>query len=148
MSFSIRILYSIHSFSILTFTSLHTLNCLNHSIVHLKSQAFVLVLKQCILAFEQRMLIYALCWQSQPSFYYFSQVFRLFLTTSPAPANTVRLGLDTPCASTGECAGINTGNMCSGCKNDRRICCGYVVTGFQRDKDRIKVILVNEELGY
>lgn len=65
-----------------------------------------------------------------------------------APANTVRLGLDTPCASTGECAGINTGNMCSGCKNDRRICCGYVVTGFQRDKDRIKVILVNEELGY
>jgi L-lactate utilization protein LutB len=65
-----------------------------------------------------------------------------------APANAVRLGLDTPCASLGECAGVNTDNVCSGCKSDKRICCGYVVTGFQRDKDRIKVILVNEELGY
>lgn len=65
-----------------------------------------------------------------------------------APANAVRLDLDTPCASLGECAGINTGNMCSGCHNDKRICCGYVVTGFQRDKDRIKVVLVNEDLGY
>lgn len=65
-----------------------------------------------------------------------------------APANTMRLALDTPCAATGECAGINTGNMCSGCKSEKRICCGYVVTGYQRDKERIKVILVNEELGY
>ena len=65
-----------------------------------------------------------------------------------APANAVRLGLDTPCASLGECAGANADNMCSGCGSDRRICCGYVVTGYQRDKDRIKVILVNEPLGY
>ena len=65
-----------------------------------------------------------------------------------APANALRLGLETPCASLGECAGADIDNMCSGCRNDKRICCGYVVTGFQRDPERIKVILVNEELGY
>ena len=65
-----------------------------------------------------------------------------------APANAVRLSLDTPCASLGECAGANIDNMCSGCKSDKRICCGYVVTGYQRDPERIKVVLVNEELGY
>ncbi|MBR1751259.1 MAG: lactate utilization protein [Ruminococcus sp.] len=65
-----------------------------------------------------------------------------------APANALRLSLDTPCASLGECAGANSDNMCTGCNNDKRICCGYVVTGYQRDKDRIKVILVNEQLGY
>ena len=65
-----------------------------------------------------------------------------------APANAKRLSLDTPCTELGECAGANSDNMCTGCKDDKRICCGYVVTGYQRDKNRIKVILVNEELGY
>ena len=65
-----------------------------------------------------------------------------------APANAKRLSLDTPCAKLGECAGVNIDNMCSGCNSDKRICCGYVVTGYQRDPERIKVILVNEELGY
>ena len=65
-----------------------------------------------------------------------------------APANAKRLSLDTPCASLGECAGANSDNMCTGGKSDKRICCGYVVTGYQRDPERIKVILVNEELGY
>ncbi|MCR5815255.1 MAG: lactate utilization protein [Ruminococcus sp.] len=65
-----------------------------------------------------------------------------------APANAVRLSLDTPCSELGECAGANIDNMCSGCKSDKRICCGYVVTGYQRDPERVKVVLVNEELGY
>lgn len=65
-----------------------------------------------------------------------------------APANAKRLSLDTPCAEIGECAGVNSDNMCTGCKSGSRICCGYVVTGWQRNKNRIKVILVNEELGY
>lgn len=56
-----------------------------------------------------------------------------------APKNTVRLGSKTPCAATGECAH---------CHCDERICCSYVKLAQQRVKDRIKVILVNEELGF
>lgn len=58
-----------------------------------------------------------------------------------APANAVRLGIDTPCSHTGRC--VN-------CSSDSRICCTGVTTGHQRPnfKDRIKVILVGEELGY
>lgn len=64
-----------------------------------------------------------------------------------APANCQRLSCDTPCFSTGVCAGIK-GSMADGCHGDGRICCNYVVTGYQRDKNRIHIILVNEELGY
>lgn len=64
-----------------------------------------------------------------------------------APANCQRLSCDTPCHETGVCAGVK-GSMADGCHGDGRICCNYVVTGYQRDKDRIHVILVNEELGY
>ncbi len=58
-----------------------------------------------------------------------------------APANATRLHLDTPCAHTGKCAD---------CKGDSRICAISVVTSKQmpKFKDRIKVILVGEELGY
>lgn len=56
-----------------------------------------------------------------------------------APANTARLDLPTPCAKTG---------ICSDCQSDRRICSIELVLTFQRFKDRIKVILVEEELGY
>ena len=35
-----------------------------------------------------------------------------------------------------------------GCKSPQRICCNYTVTAQQRNKDRIKVIIVGEELGY
>ncbi len=64
-----------------------------------------------------------------------------------SPANCERLSCDTPCRETGVCVGIN-GSMADGCKGDSRICCNYVVTGYQRDKERIHIILVNEELGY
>lgn len=56
-----------------------------------------------------------------------------------APANTERLSCKTPCAKTGECMD---------CKAGGRICCSYVFLGYQRVKNRIKVILVGEELGY
>lgn len=59
--------------------------------------------------------------------------------TIAAPKNTVRLDCNTPCAKTGECAH---------CRSDARICCSYVRLGQQRVADRIKVIIVNESLGY
>lgn len=67
-----------------------------------------------------------------------------------APMNTARLGCETYCKSKGECMALASGNggITDGCKSDSRICCSYVVTAQQRIKDRIKVILVNEELGF
>lgn len=67
-----------------------------------------------------------------------------------APANTVRLEKKTPCAATGHCISLDKDGafMCDGCGGDERICCNYVVSAKQRHKDRIKVILVNESLGY
>lgn len=54
------------------------------------------------------------------------------------PPNCVRLGCKTPCAETGKCGE---------CFNDS-ICCEFVVTRMSRVPNRIKVILVGEELGY
>lgn len=56
-----------------------------------------------------------------------------------APKNTVRLHCDTPCEKTGECGH---------CHSAGRICCAYVTLAQQRVPDRIKVIIVNEPLGY
>ena len=64
-----------------------------------------------------------------------------------APANAIRLHQDTPCTKCGVCAGVN-GGMAAGCKAEQRICCSYVVSGYQRVPNRIKVILVAENLGY
>ena len=69
------------------------------------------------------------------------------LKTCAAPANTVRLHCDTPCAKNGTCAGLN-GGMTAGCNTDARICCNYVVSARQRHKDRIQIILVGEPLGF
>ena len=63
-----------------------------------------------------------------------------------APANGVRLGTGTPCAQMGKCAGAK-GGMTAGCASEKRMCCQYVVTGYQRT-DRIRVVLVGEPLGY
>jgi hypothetical protein len=67
-----------------------------------------------------------------------------------APPNAVRLNLDTPCAKLGKCVSLSKDNsfICDGCSGDSRICCNYVVSAQQRHKDRIKVIIVNENLGY
>lgn len=68
-----------------------------------------------------------------------------------APMNTARLGCETYCQNKGECMSLASGGcagMTDGCKSESRICCSFVVTAFQRIKNRIKVILVNEELGF
>ena len=56
-----------------------------------------------------------------------------------SPPNTIRLGKNTPCSKTGKC-----GN----CMSPDCICNQIVVTRRSRDKERIIVILVNENLGF
>lgn len=68
-----------------------------------------------------------------------------------APANGCRLHTGTPCEKTGECVSCTLGKaseMTDGCQSPGRMCCSYVVSAAQRTKDRIKVILVGEPLGY
>lgn len=70
--------------------------------------------------------------------------------TVAAPKNTVRLHTGSYCENAGECMSLkNEGAfLCDGCKGNGRICCNYVVSAQQRHKDRIKVIIVDEVLGY
>jgi len=56
-----------------------------------------------------------------------------------APANAMRLDCKTPCAADG---------ICRDCSSDSRVCCIEVLTGFQRIQKRIKVIIVDESLGF
>ena len=56
-----------------------------------------------------------------------------------APANAIRLNMGTPCTITGKCCD---------CSSENRICANTIIMARQRKKDRIKVILVAEELGY
>ena len=68
-----------------------------------------------------------------------------------APKNCVRLNINNPCAKLGHCVSLlNNPNpdFADGCQKDTRICCDYLISALQRQKDRITVILVNEELGY
>ncbi len=68
--------------------------------------------------------------------------------TVAAPKNTKRLGVDTYCFNKGICMGAESDEMCEGCSSEGRICASYVIHAHQRVKGRIKVIIVNEELGY
>ncbi len=56
-----------------------------------------------------------------------------------APVNAQRFELNTPCKTTGSCAD---------CKSVDSICCQFLMTRFSRHQGRIKVILVNENMGY
>ena len=56
-----------------------------------------------------------------------------------APINAQRFGLDTPCSKTG---------ACMNCKSPDTICCQFLITRFSREKDRVSVILVNDNLGF
>lgn len=56
-----------------------------------------------------------------------------------APKNAIRLNCDTPCTKVGKCMN---------CLDPKTICCNIVITRFSRIKNRIKVILIGEELGY
>lgn len=56
-----------------------------------------------------------------------------------APINAQRFGLNTPCSKTG---------TCMNCKTPDTICCQFLITRYSKHKDRIHVILVNEDLGF
>ncbi len=57
-----------------------------------------------------------------------------------APCNNIRLNRSTPCTKTG---------YCIDCDTDYRTCCNFVTIGRQgANRDRIKVILLPETLGY
>ena len=56
-----------------------------------------------------------------------------------ATINVQRFGLNTPCSKTGACID---------CKSPDTICCQFLITRFSRHKDRIHVILVNDNLGF
>lgn len=56
-----------------------------------------------------------------------------------APINAGRFDITTPCKKTGRCMD---------CKSIDTVCCQFLITRFSRHKDRIHVILVNEDLGF
>lgn len=55
-----------------------------------------------------------------------------------APVNAMRLNKKTPCAKTG---------VCEECKSSERICNSWTITQKSFPKGRIKVVLINENLG-
>lgn len=56
-----------------------------------------------------------------------------------APANAQRFDITTPCRELGSCMN---------CRSKDCICCNFLITRFQRDPERIHVILVNDDLGF
>lgn len=56
-----------------------------------------------------------------------------------ATTNAQRFNLNTPCSKTG---------TCMNCKSPDTICCQFLITRVERHKDRVHVILVNENLGF
>lgn len=67
--------------------------------------------------------------------------------TVAAPKNAERLNLNTPCRQLGHCIAVN-GDITDGCNNSQRMCSQYAITAYQRDKNRIKVIITPDFLGY
>lgn len=55
------------------------------------------------------------------------------------PPNAIRLGMDTACSKTGKCMDCHASNT---------LCCQIVTTRHSFIKGRIKVFLINEELGF
>jgi LUD domain len=56
-----------------------------------------------------------------------------------APVNAMRLGMKTPCVKT---------SICEECKSPQRICNTWCITEKSLPKGRIKVVLINEDLGF
>lgn len=56
-----------------------------------------------------------------------------------APINAQRFPIDTPCKKAG---------ACFDCKSPDTICCQILITRFSKIPKRIKVILVNDDLGF
>ena len=67
--------------------------------------------------------------------------------TCAAPPNARRQNKQTACAAAG-CCRCPDGGMTDGCRSEDRMCCNYLISARQRFPDRIKVILVGEDLGY
>lgn len=69
-----------------------------------------------------------------------------------APANCKRLSCETYCAAEGRCVSLSdpfkADKLGQGCNSSSRICCDYLVSGPQRVKGRIKVVIVDEPLGF
>ncbi|MBW2591978.1 MAG: LUD domain-containing protein, partial [Deltaproteobacteria bacterium] len=55
-----------------------------------------------------------------------------------APTNAMRLDMDTPCAKT---------SVCSECSSPDRICNTWTITEKSFPKNRVKVVLINEDMG-
>lgn len=55
-----------------------------------------------------------------------------------APANAMRLDMKVPCVNTG---------YCEECKAPQRICNTWTITEKSYPKDRVKVVLINEDMG-
>lgn len=70
--------------------------------------------------------------------------------TTAAPANSIRLSCDTPCAKTGKCVSLAKAGskICDGCASSDRICANYTVMSRQKRPGRVFVILVGEEMGF
>lgn len=56
-----------------------------------------------------------------------------------APVNALRFGKNTPCTKLGRCMD---------CKSPDTVCCQLMITRYSHHKDRIHVILVNDDLGF
>lgn len=61
------------------------------------------------------------------------------IKTYAAPVNVMRLEKKTPCLKTG---------VCQNCKSPERICNAWTISEKSFPKGRIKVILINEDLGF
>jgi len=55
-----------------------------------------------------------------------------------APANAIRLGMKTPCTKT---------SYCEECKSATRICNTWTITEKSFPKGRIKIVIINEDMG-
>lgn len=71
----------------------------------------------------------------------------LRVKTVAAPNNCKRLSCKTYCFEKGHCVDLE-GGIGKGCSSPQRICRHYLVSSKQAVYGRIKVIFVNEELGY
>ncbi len=67
-----------------------------------------------------------------------------------APKNCQRLSKNNYCAYKEKCMALlnEEHSLSDGCLSETRICCSYIVQSFQLIKDRIKVIICDEDLGY
>jgi L-lactate utilization protein LutB len=56
-----------------------------------------------------------------------------------APVNSMRLDMKTPCASTG---------FCQDCKSPQRICNTWTITEKSFPRGRVRIVLINDDLGF